>query len=139
MAAGADRGDRTHRLEVDPHPEGVFAGDLHRRVLGCLTPDGSLETLTQLASLDCSIEASLESLRHAQRAAARASWVQAGHAARLAAHVLFQAEDAHGEINGACEEISLALGVSRAHAERLVRVGQTAIAGPLVEIGRAHV
>lgn len=137
MAAGADRGDRTHRLEVDPHPEGVFAGDLHRRVLGCLTPDGSLETLTQLASLDCSIEASLESLRHAQRAAARASWVQAGHAARLAAHVLFQAEDAHGEINGACEEISLALGVSRAHAERLVRVGQAAIAGPLVDTGEA--
>lgn len=130
--------EQTRRLEVDPHPEGVIVGDLHRRVLGCLSPDTSLETLSRLATMDCSIEASLESMRHAQRAAARAAWVQARHAARLAGNVLFRAEDAHGEVNAVCEEISLALGTTRTQAERLVQVGRAAIAdGPLLDTGTA--
>jgi hypothetical protein len=130
--------ERTQRLEVDPHPQGAIVGDLHLRVLGCLTPDVALETLSRLAEMDCSIEASLESMRLAQRAAARAAWVEARHAARLATADLFRAEDAHGEVDAASEEISLTLGVTRTQAERLVQVGRVAITdGPLLDAGTA--
>jgi len=123
-------------VEVDPHPEGRIAGDLHARVLKSLTPDHALEALSCLADVDCNIAVALESMRHAQRAASRAGFLQARHAARLARNEMFQAQDAHGEVSAASEEISLALGISRVQAERLIRIGR-AITGPLAETGAA--
>ncbi|MGM0386269.1 MAG: DUF222 domain-containing protein [Actinomycetota bacterium] len=110
---------------------------LQVRLLQTLTPESALGRLSEWEPREWGVEATLESMCWAQRAASRAAWLQARHAARLAANDLFRAEDAHGEVNTVCEEISLALGVSRTHAERLVRVGQATTTGPLLDTGTA--
>jgi len=65
----------------------------------------------------------LECLQSAHRMEARIAAFKAGFAALLASSAVFAHSDRNGAINSATEEISMALGVSRMMANRLVKVG----------------
>lgn len=115
----------------------VFECGLQESLLDRAGAGAQAVTLLEgFADRDTSEEALLAGVRAAARVEARAAWLKARYAARLAASARLDYPDYTGVINVAAEEISASLRVSIYQAERFVAVGE-AISGSLWATGDA--